>query len=372
MLERVSGCKHSADFSLAELGTSSQSKWTAAYISRCSRIDEADRAGQLVNNNLCPGKDGNFEDDEVAVATSVKLPEIREGKFCMIYAHPETLVDNKQVGKLLRSPEFRRCVCCTVVDEVHMISEWGEDFRKAFSKLGELTCVYPEIPHLALTATATPVAIQTLSKILQFQKVTKVTENSDRPNIYLEIKERLPNVKKYEKYNEILQPLCEELQEKMLDFPVTIVYCDSLESVGYSYQYVDDQLQAQQYVPMEDQIPENRIFAQYHKGYTDKMKNLTIFELQKENPKLRLVFATVALGMGLNSPSVARIIHFRPPTTLEKYVQEIGRAGRSGQEAHALVYYNNSDVASNRKGLKVEVKQQTNAGVMTTLYFSAG
>ncbi|OWF53875.1 Bloom syndrome protein-like [Mizuhopecten yessoensis] len=139
----------------------------------------------------------------------------------------------------------------------------------------------------------------------------------------------------------------------MLNFPVTTVYCDSLESVGYSFQYVDAQLQAQQYIPMEDQGPENRIFAQYHKGYTDKMKNLIISELQKENPKLRLVFATVALGMGFNSPSACRIIHFRPPTTLERYLQ----AGRSGQEAHALVYYNNSDVASNRKGLKLEVKQ---------------
>ncbi|OWF53874.1 Werner syndrome ATP-dependent helicase [Mizuhopecten yessoensis] len=78
----------------------------------------------------------DFEDDEVAVATSVKLEEIREGKFCLVYAHPETLVDNKEVGKLLPSPVFRRSVCCTVVDKVHMISEWGEDFRKAFNKLG--------------------------------------------------------------------------------------------------------------------------------------------------------------------------------------------------------------------------------------------
>lgn len=229
------------------------------------------------------------------------------------------------------------------------------DFRKAFNKLGELSCLFPDIPHLALTATATPTAIKSLSSILQLRDVIQIISNPDRPNIFLEVRHRLPNIKKYEKYNEILKPLCVELKEKLMDFPVTIVYCDSLESVGYSYQYIDHELGAMQYLPMENKIPENRLFGQYHKDYTEKMKNLIICELQKENPKLRLIFATVALGMGLNAPSIKRIIHFRPPTTLEKYLQEIGRAGRSGQEAEAIMYFNNSDIATNRKGLHPEV-----------------
>ena len=72
---------------------------------------------------------------------------------------------------------------------------------------------------------------------------------------------------------------------------------------------------------------------------------------EKEKPTVRLVLATVALGMGLNAPSVSRVIHMRPPVCLENYLQEIGRAGRSGQPASAVLFYNNSDTASNRKGM---------------------
>ena len=80
-------------------------------------------------------------------------------------------------------------------------------------------------------------------------------------------------------------------------------------------------------------------------------------ELCKSNPKLRLVLATVALGMGLNAPSISRIIHCRPPTTLEKYMQEIGRAGRNGDPAEAIMYFNNSDISKARIGLSEAVTE---------------
>ena len=69
------------------------------------------------------------------------------------------------------------------------------------------------------------------------------------------------------------------------------------------------------------------------------------------------MLATVALGMGLNSPSITTIIHARPPTTLEQYFQEIGRAGRAGQKAQALLYYNSTDISNARKGLDKNVVQ---------------
>lgn len=69
------------------------------------------------------------------------------------------------------------------------------------------------------------------------------------------------------------------------------------------------------------------------------------------------MFATVALGMGVNSPSGVRIIHSRPPTSMEKYLQEIGRAGRLGQEASAVMYFNQSDIAQNRKGITDEIRE---------------
>lgn len=182
-----------------------------------------------------------------------------------------------------------------------------------------------------------------------------ITENVDRPNIFLEIRARLPNIKKFEKYDDLIEPVISELREKRLLFPVTIMYVDNLEALGYFFQYAAHNLQDLGYDGEKN--PQNRLFAQFHKDYPESMKKLILQELTSLNPKLRLVFATVALGMGVNSPSVVRIIHSRPPTSMEKYLQEIGRAGRLGQEASAVMYFNQSDIAKNRKGITDEIRK---------------
>lgn len=215
------------------------------------------------------------------------------------------------------------------------------------------------MPHLALTATATKSAMARLTEVLQYRNTQFVISNPDRPNIYLEVTNRLPNIHKFEKFDKILDEILAEFSEKLDKYPVTIVYCDNLEAIGYSYVYTEQKLGARAYTP-EEQIPENRIFGQYHKDYSDDMKLHIVTELSKSQPKLRLVFASVALGMGLNAPSISQIIHFRPPTTLEKYFQEVGRAGRSGQRANAIMYFNKNDVASNRKGLDPSIKDYVN------------
>ncbi|KAH3874104.1 hypothetical protein DPMN_037345 [Dreissena polymorpha] len=115
------------------------------------------------------------------------------------------------------------------------------------------------------------------------------------------------------------------------------MYVESLEALGYFYQYLNSYLGKRQYTGEE--IPENRIFAQYHK----EMKSFIVSDLCKKKPSIRLVLATVALGMGLDAPSISRVIHCRPPTSLEAYMQKIGRAGRKGQSSEAILYYNNYD-----------------------------
>lgn len=94
----------------------------------------------------------------------------------------------------------------------------------------------------------------------------------------------------------------------MATYSVTLVYCDNLESVGYSYMYIYQLLGSKVYCGKEA-IPENRIVAQYHKVYATRMNIFIVHEITKTNPKIRLNFATVALGMGLNARSVARVIH---------------------------------------------------------------
>ena len=154
----------------------------------------------------------------------------------------------------------------------------GDSFRPSFSKLGELNAIFTRIPHLALTATATPKCVEQLCEILQLRNVKLVFSNPDRPNIYYEVKTRLPNIKKYDKYDDLIMPLCTELKSLKSNFPVTICYMDSLESLAYCYLFAEEFLGEVAYDPKE-QIPENRIFAMFHKDYTNKMKTHIITEL---------------------------------------------------------------------------------------------
>ena len=174
--------------------------------------------------------------------------------------------------------------------------------------------------------------------------------NPDRTNIYIGKKARLSNIYKFEKLDSIIEPFAQELFENPETFPLTIMYMENLESLGYCYKFLDCFLGNKQYIGKVG-VPENRIFAQYHKDYTPNMKLFIIKELSRVKPTVRLVLATVALGMGLNAPCIERIVHCRPPTTLEGYMQEIGRAGRQGQKAEAVLYYNNSDISRSRKGM---------------------
>ncbi|WAR18289.1 BLM-like protein [Mya arenaria] len=321
---------------------------------------------------------GNTDEEDaegkVRLPTSMSLSDLKNGCSNLIYAHPEAL-QSKEIMKILHSRTYQERVCAIVVDEAHMVSEWynllhfigtcflnfidlklifrvslkGDEFRPSFKRLGELTCIFPKAGHIALTATATPTKIKDLAAVLQYSSECVISLNPDRPNIYLEVLTRPPNVRKYEKHDSLINPISKELCEKLVEFPVTIMYMESLEALGYCYQYVSHDLKEKQYTG--EAIPENRIFAQYHTDYTQDMKRHIVNELTKETPKLRLVMATVALGMGLNAPSVTRIIHCRPPTTLEEYLQEMGRAGRKGQQAEAILYYNNSDISKSRKGM---------------------
>ncbi|XP_062587288.1 uncharacterized protein LOC134248910 [Saccostrea cucullata] len=311
-------------------------------------------------NDENSGDEGTSQ--QCTIECDVPFQQLQAGEFNLIYSHPEALMKTR-FAKVLRSKVYQDTVCAVVIDEVHMISEWGEGFRPAFMKLGDLICVFENTLHLLLTATATPGSVKTLTKQMNFKNPVVISENVDRPNIFLETRTRLPNTKKFEKFDDLIEPLVTELGEKRISFPVTIMYVDNLEALGYFFQYTVYKLQDLGYEG--EKIPQNRIFAQYHKDYPESMKKIIIQELTKLNPKLRLVFATVALGMGVNAPSVERIIHSRPPTTMEKYLQEIGRAGRLGQAATATMFYNQSDIAKNRKGMTEDMRKYcTNQGCL--------
>ena len=151
-----------------------------------------------------------------------------------------------------------------------------------------------------------------LCDVLQIDHVAKIICSPNRPNTHLERRRRLPNMDKYAKYDNMLQQFDPALKTDRSTYPVTVVYAESLDTLGYAYQYTEDVLGADAYNPKSQVCPENRIFAQYHKDYTEAMKLYIVRELRKAEPKLCLIFSTVALGMGLDAPSILKAGHPLP------------------------------------------------------------
>ncbi|XP_068691597.1 recQ-like DNA helicase BLM [Montipora foliosa] len=147
-------------------------------------------------------------------------------------------------------------------------------------------------------------------------------------------------------YDKILVPIAYELAIQRENYPMTIIYL-KLKYCGYAYGLFERVLKDKQCVG-ETSEPSARLFAQFHAPQTSRMK--------KEQSRVRVLFATSALGMGVDAPYVTNIIHITPPSSLEAYMQEIGRAGRTGLSSCATLYYNNSDIAKNKKHVEESMK----------------
>ena len=200
---------------------------------------------------------------------------------------------------------------------------------------------------LALTATSPPSAIERLAKSLCMNSNFKtIQKNPNRENVFLDKKMRLPNQHGTTSYERILIPIAEELSEKRETYPITIIYM-RLKYCGFAYALFNRILEDDQFVG-NSRDPSSRLFSQFHAPQTAQMKVSILNEIKKDDSRIRVIFATTALGMGVNVPYVSKIIHIGPPSSLESYMQEIGRAGRIGQQASAILYFNNSDIAQNK------------------------
>ena len=236
----------------------------------------------------------------------------------------------------------------------------GEEFRTDFKELSSLKAFFPLVPTIALTATASPQMLEKLEKSLMLTSCKIVTINPNRRNIYLEKKIRLSNNFGSESYRAIIEPIAQELAVKREKYPMTILYL-KLKYCGYAYSLFERILKEDQYVG-DSKEPAGRLFAQFHSPQTVRMKKELIAEIKKEYSRVRVIFATSALGMGVDSPYVTNVIHISPPSTLEAYMQEIGRAGRTvGIQSRATLYYNNSDISKNILHIKQSMKDYCQA-----------
>ena len=292
------------------------------------------------------------------IAENETLNSIQNGEIKLLFTHPEAFISCKDGRKLFQSDLYQERVMFCAIDEAHLVYEWGSEFRPDFAKLSQLGCLFPHAPILALTATAPKKLIEFLKGNLHIKDPFILVGNLDRPNIFICKSKRRPSSLGSESYIDILQPIVEELKVKLIDYPLAIVYLP-LKWCGYAFKFFFDVLREKSYFPENCvKSPENCLFAQYHAPQTDRMKDEILKQLTDSSKEsaIRVVFATVAIGIGVNIPEVRHVIHLEVPRTLESYYQELGRAGRDGKHAKTSLYYNGTDIASNKAGMTDEMR----------------
>ncbi len=272
--------------------------------------DQVDRlrdngiAATFVNSSLNPAQRSQREQAAL------------QGKLKLLYVAPERLLSEGFLG-LLAQIQARVGLSLLAVDEAHCVSEWGHDFRPEYRQLSQVRARYPDLPTLALTATATERVRQDILSQLQLRDPHIHVASFNRPNLAYEVR-----AKHKGSYAELVGLLREQP-----DAPA-IIYCQSRKTVEQlSERLVRDGLRA---------LP-------YHAGLPDQQRSEHQSRFIRDD--MPVLVATVAFGMGVGKPDVRTVVHYDLPRNLEGYYQESGRAGRDGQPARCLLFFSAGDRA---------------------------
>ncbi|KAL5524624.1 hypothetical protein ACEPAF_9764 [Sanghuangporus sanghuang] len=268
------------------------------------------------------------EKKKILADLQTKRPDTR-----LLYLTPETLSKeefNKIIGKLYQRDEINRLV----VDEAHCISEWGHDFRSDYRKLGSFREKYPDVPIMALTASATISVQEDIITNLGMnrERMLRVTHPFNRENLFYEVRYS-PDLSQEERMADVYQFIA-SLHQRRGRPSSGIVYC-RLRST------CDD---------LSHYLRRNGINARpYHRGLKPKELDRTLQEWQEGGngeTGCDVVIATIAFGMGIDKADVRYVVHYDLPKSIEGYYQETGRAGRDGDPAKCVLYYSREDALS--------------------------
>jgi ATP-dependent DNA helicase RecQ len=245
------------------------------------------------------------------------------GNYKFLYVSPERLINELFLAKL---PYLN--VCLLAVDESHCISQWGYDFRPSYLRIVELRDYLPDVPVLALTATATPDVIDDIQEKLQFKEKNVFRKSFERENLAYVIR-------------------------KTDDKLYAIIHILTKIS-GCAIIYVRNRSRTKE-IALE--LQRQHISADFfHAGLTSDEK------IRKQNEwksgQCRIIVCTNAFGMGIDKPDVRLVIHFELPSSLEEYFQEAGRAGRDGEKAYAIALFTQRDVVQLKKRIKDEFPER--------------
>lgn len=243
---------------------------------------------------------------------------MNHGALKLLYVSPERVLTNDFIERLSSTS-----LSMIAVDEAHCISQWGHDFRPEYAALGQLKAFFPDVPFMALTATADDATRRDIIARLQLSDAHTYLGSFDRPNI------RYNLIEKHKPVSQVIRFLANNKGQ------CGIIYCGSRKKVEM----------------LTEKLCNNHIRAAgYHAGMEADERAYVQDAFQRDD--IQIVVATVAFGMGINKPNVRFVVHFDIPRNIESYYQETGRAGRDGLPAEAMMLFDPADMGWLRRILE--------------------